>query len=46
MGRVPSSLEFEVGNNFIQFPLNYVKGIGDVVAAGIIKIGINQTLKT
>lgn len=32
-----STLEFEVGNNFIQFPLNYVKGVGDIVAADIIE---------
>ncbi|MGP1905879.1 MAG: DNA polymerase III subunit alpha [Candidatus Hodgkinia cicadicola] len=42
---VTSSLEFEVGNNFIQFPLNYVKGIGDVVAAGIIKMRDKSNFK-
>lgn len=33
-----STLEFEVGNNFIQFPLNYIKGVGSIVAADIIEI--------
>ncbi|MGP1918123.1 MAG: DNA polymerase III subunit alpha [Candidatus Hodgkinia cicadicola] len=33
-----STLEFEAGNNFIQFPINYVKGVGSIVAADIIEI--------
>ncbi|MGP1916119.1 MAG: DNA polymerase III subunit alpha [Candidatus Hodgkinia cicadicola] len=40
-----SSLEFEIGNNYIQFPLNYVKGIGDTVANDIIEIRNKSNFK-
>ncbi|MGP1917451.1 MAG: DNA polymerase III subunit alpha [Candidatus Hodgkinia cicadicola] len=33
-----STLEFEIGNNFIQFPLNYIKGVGNAVATDIIEV--------
>ncbi|MGP1917758.1 MAG: helix-hairpin-helix domain-containing protein [Candidatus Hodgkinia cicadicola] len=33
-----STLEFEIGNNFIQFPLNYIKGVGNAVATDIMEM--------